>query len=787
MSDNQDKLDKLLSRFEILFNQQQQFSKEVDSLREEINQLSNEVKYESVGTDKVEADAVTAPIPKQPKVSKIHEATTSSQHKPESTKPLDIAESSKKRKRLKTDLEKFIGENLINKIGIAITIIGVGIGVKYSIDHDLVTPLIRVISGYVTGIAMLLIGLKLKTNYEHYSAVLVSGAMAIMYFITFAAYSFYGLMPLSLAFGVMVIFTVFTVLASISYNQQVISLIGLVGAYAVPFLLSDDSGNVKILLSYIVIINIGVLAVAVLRYWKLLYYSAFILSWIIFGFWYVEDFQLDKHFSLTLIFSVIFFLTFYATLLTNKLLKKEKFNPGDIVFLIINSFVFYGIGYATLDQHETGVQLLGLFTVGNALIHFVVSVIVFRQRMSDRNLFFLVVGMVLVFITIAIPVQLDGKWVTLLWIGEALLLFWIGRVKSVPVYEKMSYPLILLAFFSLLHDWSEVYDRYIPNDAAEMIMPVFNVQFLSSLIFISCLGIILFLFTSEKYKAPKMLNLFSDLLKYFVPVLLLFTVFFAIRNEIANYWNQLLALSEIETGGGDEYSTSISNYSLHYFKDIWIINYSLIFFSVLSLANMYKLKNVVLARFNLLFNMLVMLVFLGGGLYAISELREAYLSQNQGEYYDKGMYYLVMRYISFVFVLGLIMASYYYLRQKLLKRDFNIEFGVALHISAIWILSSELIHWLDIYGSSEAYKLGLSILWGSYSLMMIILGIWKHKKYLRIMGIAIFGITLVKLFVYDVSHLDTIPKTILFVSLGILLLIISFLYNKYKHIISDEA
>ncbi len=55
------------------------------------------------------------------------------------------------------------------------------------------------------------------------------------------------------------------------------------------------------------------------------------------------------------------------------------------------------------------------------------------------------------------------------------------------------------------------------------------------------------------------------------------------------------------------------------------------------------------------------------------------------------------------------------------------------------------------------------------------------------MGIAIFGVTLIKLFIYDVSHMDTIPKTILFVSLGILLLIISFLYNKYKHIISDEA
>ena len=54
-------------------------------------------------------------------------------------------------------------------------------------------------------------------------------------------------------------------------------------------------------------------------------------------------------------------------------------------------------------------------------------------------------------------------------------------------------------------------------------------------------------------------------------------------------------------------------------------------------------------------------------------------------------------------------------------------------------------------------------------------------------AIVMFGLTLIKLFFYDISHLDTIAKTVVFVVLGILLLIISFLYNKYKHIISDEV
>jgi len=108
-----------------------------------------------------------------------------------------------------------------------------------------------------------------------------------------------------------------------------------------------------------------------------------------------------------------------------------------------------------------------------------------------------------------------------------------------------------------------------------------------------------------------------------------------------------------------------------------------------------------------------------------------------------------------------------------------------LAISILWIASSELINWLDITGSSQAYKLGLTIFWGVYSLVLISLGIWKNNKNLRIGAIVLFSITLIKLFFYDISHLDTLSKTIVFVSLGILLLIISFLYNKFKHQIFD--
>jgi uncharacterized membrane protein len=129
---------------------------------------------------------------------------------------------------------------------------------------------------------------------------------------------------------------------------------------------------------------------------------------------------------------------------------------------------------------------------------------------------------------------------------------------------------------------------------------------------------------------------------------------------------------------------------------------------------------------------------------------------------------------------------YRYVKQEFLDVDFRKEFDIFLHVVILTIAGNELINWMDLSHSGQSYKLGLSILFGAYSLLLIAVGIWKHKLHLRIMAIVVFAATLVKLFFYDLSSLDTISKTIVFVVLGILLLIISFLYNKFKHIIFED-
>lgn len=791
MSANQEYIKKLEEKLELLLTKQEGFAKELMGLYKEINALkkgsilSPETTVEEVKpivTEHIIEKPILSVEENQPIETVIPTKINPTPEREKVTKPLVVDKTPKQ----KSSLEKFIGENLINKIGILITIIGVVIGAKYSIENNLISPLTRIVLGYLVGLALLVFGIKLKAKYLNYSAVLVSGAVTILYFITFAAYSLYALLPQLAAFVLMVLFTIFAVVAALNYNKQIIAHIGLVGAYAVPFLLSTGSGDVLTLFSYMAIINTGILVVAFKKYWKPLYFVSFVFTWLIYTSWLSFSYLEENHFSIAFSFATIFFLIFYFAFMGYKFIKKENFNTGDVIIVFFNSFIFYGVGFYLLSENENTEDLLGIFTLTNALIHFVVASVIFKQKLADKKLFYLIAALVLTFVTITIPVQLDGSWVTILWAVEAALLFWIGLSKEIKLYKNLSYILMFLAFFSLFQDWSAIYDSYYDFEE-EKITPFLNINFLSSLLVLIAFGVITWLNSTKKYQLEnESKNGLNNVMKLLIPIFFLLICYCSFALEIDAYYNQLFQDSMITVSNDDDYGSTHYNYDLLDFSDIWLVNYTLLFFTILSFVNIKNIKNRVLGVANLILNVLAVFIFLSFGLYVLSELRSSYLEQVLAEYYAIGSFNLSIRYLSFLFLGGLIYAIYAYSQQTFVKLNFKIPFEIGLHFTILWILSSELLHWMDIGGISNSYKMNLSILWGAYSLFLVVIGIWKRKKHLRISGIVLFGVTLIKLFFYDIADLDTISKTIVFVSLGVLLLVISFLYTKYTKQIENE-
>lgn len=779
MSEEQDQYQKLQQKLAELQRKQDLFHSEILQIKKEIDNLKmpSEVMPEK--------PVVKPPEPvkteeKKPVIAAIVQKT------PEAVKkqtPLTTEAD------YQTSLERFIGENLINKIGIAVTVIGVAIGAKYAIDHDLISPLTRIILGYLVGACLLFFAVRLRKEYANFSAVLLSGSMAIMYFITYAAYSFFGLYPQIITFILMVLFTVFTVTAALKYNKEVIAIIGLVGAYAVPFLLGDNPDAALVLFCYTAIINIGILIIAVKKYWKPLYFSAFALTWLIFLTWYFGSYKFENDFALAFSFLFLFFAIFYLTFLAYKIIQKEKFDLFDILFLLFNSFIYYGIGYSILKSFESGDHYLGLFTLCNAIIHLIVSLVIYRNKLADRNLFYLVSGLFLVFVTIAIPVQFDGSWVTLLWITQAALLFYIGRTKGAPVYEYLSYPLILLSFLSICTVWANAGLESLSKNPVNNIIPVFNIHFLTSLIFTCALGLILYIYLNKKFTSPFSADYaLKGFLDYTLSGLFLIVVYLAVRVEISTYWNQLYMASGIETTNNDSPVQTLFNTDLKSFKSIWLVNYSLLYFACLTFINIRYTRNETFGIIIFWLSFVTLLVFLFQNLYLLSELRESYLDNSASSGFKPAVFNVAFRYICFLFAALSLVATKIWMRSVVLTDYYTVVYNLMFHLVILWILSSEMLNIMDLAGNSHNYRFGLSILSGVYSLMLIGLGISGRKRYLRIAAIALFGATLIKLFFYDISKLDTVMKTLLFLALGVLMLIISFLYNKYKkYLFGDDA
>ena len=232
----------------------------------------------------------------------------------------------------------------------------------------------------------------------------------------------------------------------------------------------------------------------------------------------------------------------------------------------------------------------------------------------------------------------------------------------------------------------------------------------------------------------------------------------------------------------------ITDNNLPRFRIIWLINYTLLFVGILNFINLKKYQNVDFAKVMGILGLLAVFVFLSTGLYTLGTVKNAYLYREQAEYFQRGIFGgLLLRYISYALVIGLM----YLLNQTKNRfftenKDIEKTFDIAVSVTLLWVMSSEMVHWLELSDYTQTYKWAISVLFGIFALGLVSYGISKKKKHVRIAAIVLFVFTLIKLFAFDLMGLDTIAKTIVLVSLGLLLLTISYVYTKFKDTLLGE-
>ncbi len=226
----------------------------------------------------------------------------------------------------------------------------------------------------------------------------------------------------------MIVLTVFTSYEAIRYNRQEIALLGLVGAYGIPFLISPNTGRTEVLFLYISIINCGVVALSAIKRWATVGRAAQAISWLLFWGWAALPNDPTSVQRFGLIFLCVFFLQFALMVLLPRLTRQEAFTSTACLQLLTNNIASYiaALLLYTTQYSDEKVAIVSIAFAGVAAV----QAFVFRLWKEAYATLLHGCYAVLLFL-LFIGFRWEGITVTLLWLLTAVVIFVIGvRLKT---------------------------------------------------------------------------------------------------------------------------------------------------------------------------------------------------------------------------------------------------------------------------------------------------------------------------------------------------------------------
>ena len=639
-----------------------------------------------------------------------------------------------------TNFEKYIGENLFGKIGILIFIIGIGFFVKYAIDQNWINETARTLMGYAVGAGMLVLAERLHKRYHTFSSLLAGGAFGIYYLITAIAFHYYTLFSHTIAFVILCVTTIFMSAVSVLYDRKELAVTALVGGFIAPFIISTDSSSIISLQIYITILNIGMFCLAMYKKWAILPMVSFAFTYIIlWGTTALGSFSDSEAvttyptlFAFATLFYVIFLLPVVFILRTQ---YGENTRLGLLGIITANSFMYLIYGDFLLQHFEassdTTAYLAFFIAAVNLAIHLYLR---FRVEGQDtlRNL---MLGLAVTFASMGIPILFSAANVLMVWAAESVLLLWLFTKEKNRIYELASAVLLLLTLGALAY--YRTTDTFIHDTGDSLFFngAFFVTTFVSIAYYVVA---VIMQFNKELFSDTKRLIAYTpcNAIAYALGFSILFLAF---RDNYHFHLEQ-----------------PISEYA------------SLLTANIMLLGGALILRK----RFEISENKLAyeISLYLAGILFAMTVWN---YTAPEG---------LLLRWL-----MALVTIAYmaYCMRGQLLvasnQRNLHTEYSIISTLMWLTLTRLLLITFNEV-NFSTAFSLSLGI--AAFILMCI--GMRYHSKEIRIVSLAEFGIVIGKLILNDVWAMPALGKIIVFISLGALLLILSFLYQKLKDALFNE-
>jgi uncharacterized membrane protein len=393
---------------------------------------------------------------------------------PSSMPPLTIAHA---KASSSSDLEGRIAGTWFNRIAILLLIISVSYFLKLAFDNNWIGPSGRVAIGVLLGAAMLpwsqwLLG----KGYSYFSEGIAALGQATLLLSVWAGCRYYTLFSREVGFAGMIVVTAVMAAVALGRNSERIALLSLLGGFLTPLLVSTGKDEEFILFSYLLILGAGLLVIAARRDWRTLAPVSFVLTQLYFWGWY-DTFYRPLKLEPTLIFATIFFLL-YSALPLLRTVRQSSLDGVGMFVVLANSFAYLGAMYAMLWPQDR--WPLTLLVLALSAGHVAVARLVRPSKPGEwpltQQLF---AGLALTFATLAIPIRLDGKWITLALAVEGAILIRTGFRALAPLLRYAGFFLLAVAALRVV---------FIPLPATQFLL---NERFATYLGVILCMGVAL--------------------------------------------------------------------------------------------------------------------------------------------------------------------------------------------------------------------------------------------------------------------------------------------------------
>jgi len=335
--------------------------------------------------------------------------------------------------RSSESLEGTIGKLWLNRIGIVAILIGVAYFLKYAFDSGWIGPGGRVAIGLIAGIAVLVWSESFRRKGSAaFSYSLKAVGIGILYLSLWAASQYFHLVPASVAFVAMILVTASTITLALTQDAEILAVYAMIGGFSTPALVSTGENHEIILFSYVLLLDLAILAMVAFKPWRRIVWGAMLGTAVMYVGWWAQYYDASER-AVTVLFASAFFAVFAMVPLLTPLTRSRWHSGMSITLMLLplmNGAAYFLALFAMYDRETV---TLTWYALALAAVYLVLSS-QFRRRVGSdpavvKTVSLLHVAAAIAFITIAVPLKLDAHWITIGWLIESAVLLFVA-VKS---------------------------------------------------------------------------------------------------------------------------------------------------------------------------------------------------------------------------------------------------------------------------------------------------------------------------------------------------------------------